>query len=74
MARLADVNEEEERLRSAREGGQRRISVEVNVRGRDLAGFVAEAQKRVSDSVQIPQRLSGSISGPVRTVEVRASD
>ncbi len=28
--------------------------MEVNVRGRDLAGFVAEAQKRVSDSVQIP--------------------
>ncbi len=33
---------------------QRRISVEVNVRGRDLAGFVAEAQKKVDDAVHIP--------------------
>jgi cobalt-zinc-cadmium resistance protein CzcA len=33
---------------------QRRIVVESNVRGRDLAGFVAEAQKKVSQAVRLP--------------------
>ncbi|MGH9463952.1 MAG: efflux RND transporter permease subunit [Vicinamibacteria bacterium] len=32
----------------------RRISVEANVRGRDLAGFVAEAQRAVANNVSIP--------------------
>jgi len=54
LAQLADVNEEDGPAQISREGGQRRISVEVNVRGRDLAGFVAEAQKKVGDAVQIP--------------------
>ncbi|MCA9541661.1 MAG: efflux RND transporter permease subunit, partial [Myxococcales bacterium] len=31
----------------SRENAQRRLTVQVNVRGRDLAGFVAEAQARV---------------------------
>ncbi len=54
LAQLADVVEEDGPAQISREGGQRRISVEVNVRGRDLAGFVAEAQKKVGDAVQIP--------------------
>ena len=54
LAQLADVNEEDGPAQISREGGQRRISVEVNVRGRDLAGFVAEAQKKVGDAVHIP--------------------
>ncbi|MCC7542599.1 MAG: efflux RND transporter permease subunit [Deltaproteobacteria bacterium] len=36
-----------------REAVQRRTSVEVNVRGRDLAGFVAEAQARVRRDVRL---------------------
>jgi RND family efflux transporter MFP subunit len=54
LAQLADIQEEEGPAQISREGGQRRISVEVNVRGRDLAGFVAEAQKIVSAKVKIP--------------------
>ena len=54
LAQLADIQEEEGPAQISREGGQRRISVEVNVRGRDLAGFVAEAQKAVSAKVKIP--------------------
>lgn len=38
----------------SRENGKRRVVVTANVRGRDLGGFVAEAQQRVRDSVQVP--------------------
>ncbi len=54
LAQLADIQEEEGPSQISREGGQRRISVEVNVRGRDLAGFVSDAQKVVAAKVKIP--------------------
>jgi len=54
LAQLADVQEEEGPAQISREGGQRRISVEVNVRGRDLASFVAAAQRAVAANVRIP--------------------
>ena len=43
LAQLADIYEESGPAQISRENAQRRISVEVNVRGRDLAGFVAES-------------------------------
>lgn len=54
LAQLADIQEEDGPAQISREGGQRRISVEVNVRGRDLASFVAAAQKAVAAKVEIP--------------------
>jgi cobalt-zinc-cadmium resistance protein CzcA len=41
-------------VRVKREAGQRRIMVQCNVRCRDLGGFVAEAQQRVAERVQLP--------------------
>lgn len=38
----------------SREAVRRRTNVEANVRGRDLASFVGEAQSRVRDSVSMP--------------------
>ena len=38
----------------SREDIQRRIVVEVNVRGRDLATFVAEAQRRLATDMALP--------------------
>ncbi|NNM73934.1 CusA/CzcA family heavy metal efflux RND transporter [Enterovirga aerilata] len=38
----------------SRENGKRRIVVTANVRGRDIASVVAEAQAKVSSSVQLP--------------------
>jgi cobalt-zinc-cadmium resistance protein CzcA len=38
-----------------REGGQRRIVVQCNVRGRDLGSFVAEAQQRVAEKIVLPR-------------------
>jgi cobalt-zinc-cadmium resistance protein CzcA len=37
-----------------RENGKRRVVVSANVRGRDLGGFVAAAQDRVSAEVRLP--------------------
>ena len=38
----------------SRESAQRRMTIQVNVRGRDLAGFVAEAQERVRTDGNLP--------------------
>ncbi len=38
----------------SREGGQRRIVVQANVRGRDLGSFVAAAQKSINQNVRFP--------------------
>jgi heavy metal efflux system protein len=37
-----------------REGSQRRLVVQCNVRGRDLGSFVAEARNRIEAAVQLP--------------------
>lgn len=38
----------------SRENGKRRLVVTANVRGRDLGGFVAEAQQRIRADVKLP--------------------
>lgn len=42
----------------SRENGQRRIVVQCNVRGRDLGGFVAEAEQRLDRELQLPAGYS----------------
>src|SRR5262249_29770371 len=37
-----------------REGNMRFVGIKCNVRGRDLGGFVAEAQRRVAETVRLP--------------------
>ena len=38
----------------SRENGKRRVVVTANVRGRDMGSFVAEAERRIAESVEIP--------------------
>jgi heavy metal efflux system protein len=54
LGQLAHITTEIGPVEIARENGQRRISVEVNVRGRDVGSFVAEAQAAVSRDMQVP--------------------
>ena len=54
LAQLANIRQEEGPNQISRENLQRRIAVESNVRGRDLAGFVADAQAAVARGVQLP--------------------
>jgi heavy metal efflux system protein len=58
LNQLADVDEEEGPAQISRENAQRRISVEVNVRNRDLAGFVADARRAVQQKVSLPAGYS----------------
>jgi cobalt-zinc-cadmium resistance protein CzcA len=37
-----------------RENNQRRIVIQPNVRGRDIGSFVAEAQRRIAETVKLP--------------------
>jgi heavy metal efflux system protein len=54
LAQLADITVEEGPAQISREQIERRIVVEANVRGRDLAGFVADARRAVSGRLGLP--------------------
>ena len=41
-----------------REDGKRQISVRTNIRGRDQAGFVAEAQQKVMSAITLPRNYT----------------
>jgi cobalt-zinc-cadmium resistance protein CzcA len=47
----------------SRENGQRRIVVQANVRGRDLGGFVADAQAAIAAGLRLPPGYSLSWGG-----------
>lgn len=53
LGQLAEFKNEEGPLEVSRENGERRISIEVNVRGRDIGSFVTDAQKRVEQAVKL---------------------
>lgn len=57
----------------SREGGKRRLVVGVNVQGRDLGGFVAEAQARIERQVNLPSGYYLSWGGQFENME-RAID
>jgi cobalt-zinc-cadmium resistance protein CzcA len=54
LGQLADVTLETGPAQISRESVQRRIVVESNVRGRDVASFVAEASGRIHRDVRLP--------------------
>jgi cobalt-zinc-cadmium resistance protein CzcA len=55
LERLARLTETEGPSTIQREWGRRRVTVQCNVRGRDVGGFVAEAQRRVAAEVRLPE-------------------
>ena len=55
LSMLADIRRVEGPVQIGRESGKRRILVEANVSGRDLGGFVSEAQKRIRANVPLPE-------------------
>jgi len=54
LSRLASIERVEGFNTIKRDWYQRRITIEANVRGRDLGSFVAEAQRVVDEKVQLP--------------------
>ncbi|MCW8085908.1 efflux RND transporter permease subunit [Sabulicella glaciei] len=54
LSQVAEIREEEGAVQVVREQAQRMATVLANVRGRDVGGFVAEAQRVVGERVGIP--------------------
>ena len=54
LGAVARIGIEEGPNQISRENGKRRVVVQANVRGRDLGGFVADAQARIDASVKLP--------------------
>ena len=54
LDQLARISVEQGPNQISRESIQRRISVETNVRGRDIATFVRDAQNAVAEKVKLP--------------------
>ncbi len=69
LAQLADVFEEPGPAQISRENAQRRISVEMNVRGRDLGSFVSEASRTVAQKVNLPSGYSMDWGGKFEQLE-----
>ena len=54
LGQLANVTVEPGPAQVSRENAQRRLTVEANVRGRDVASFVEEAQARIDRQLDLP--------------------
>jgi cobalt-zinc-cadmium resistance protein CzcA len=54
LSELADIRVEDGPAQISHEMGRRRVTVELNVRGRDLGGFVADAQAALEKSGVVP--------------------
>jgi cobalt-zinc-cadmium resistance protein CzcA len=52
-----------------REWGRRRITVQCNVRGRDVAGFVDEARARIAAEVDLPEGTTIEWGGQFESME-----
>ncbi len=75
LSQLANIRVEDGPVQIIREGGQRFATVLTNVRGRDLVGFVAEAQAAVERQRQAARetiRSSGAASSRTSSAPRRA--
>ena len=54
LAQVADIIRDDSPEAVNRENSQRRIVVQCNVRGRDLGGFVADAERAIDNQIQLP--------------------
>ena len=66
LGQLAEIHLDTGPAQISREAVRRRIVVEANVRGRDVACFVADARERLDREVTLPQRLLRPLGRPVR--------
>ncbi|MGD2114286.1 MAG: CusA/CzcA family heavy metal efflux RND transporter [Acidobacteriota bacterium] len=69
LSQVADVTIEEGPAQISRERISRRISVEANVRGRDLGSFVAEAREAVRRQVELPTGWTVEWGGQFENLE-----
>ncbi len=73
VGQLATIRVDEGPAQISHERGRRRITVEMNVRGRDLAGFVADAQRTLDGSDAIPAGYFTEWGGQFKNLQEAAT-
>ena len=73
LSQIADIRIEDGPIQVIREGGQRFATVLVNVRGRDLVGFVGDAKAAVVKNVQMSPEYTLSWGGQFENQQRAAS-
>ncbi|MFO0892232.1 MAG: CusA/CzcA family heavy metal efflux RND transporter [Isosphaeraceae bacterium] len=66
---LADIRLDDGVYEISRKDRRRRTLIQANVRGRDLAGFVAEARDRVARSVDLPRGYTLEWGGTFKNLQ-----
>ncbi|MCA9493982.1 MAG: efflux RND transporter permease subunit, partial [Myxococcales bacterium] len=69
LGQVAHLGREEAPAQISHEGGQRRLTVEVDVRGRDIASWVADAKRALQDGVDFPPGYRLSWGGTFQNLE-----
>jgi cobalt-zinc-cadmium resistance protein CzcA len=54
LSQLAEVTVEEGPVQISRDNAQRRMAIELNIQGRDIGSFVADAQRQIREKVILP--------------------
>ena len=54
LGQLAEVKMIEGPVQISRQDGVRRIGIEMNITGRDIGGFVADARQKIKEQVKLP--------------------
>jgi len=73
ISQLAEISIEDGPAQISRDRISRRINVEVNVRGRDLASFVAQAQQAVDAQVNLPPGWTIEWGGQFENMQVASA-
>ncbi|ACB77714.1 efflux RND transporter permease subunit [Opitutus terrae] len=69
LGQVADFVVNEKVNAIAREFGQRRAAIMVNLRGRDVESFVREAQERINGTVKLPPGYSIDFGGQFKNLQ-----
>ncbi|MBE2203974.1 MAG: efflux RND transporter permease subunit [Chthoniobacterales bacterium] len=69
LGQVADFTVDEKVNSIAREMGQRRAAIMVNLRGRDVESFVLEAQKNVAEMVKLPAGYTVEFGGQFKNLQ-----
>ncbi len=73
ISQLADISVDSGPAQISRDRISRRINVEANVRGRDLASFVAEARAAVANEVELPPGWTIEWGGQFENLEAASA-
>jgi heavy metal efflux system protein len=63
LSQLADISLQEGPVQISRDNGMRYMGIELNIVGRDIGSFVAEAQRKIRRQVALPEGYSTAWGG-----------